>query len=509
MDSDFLKAFLPEIFFSVVIFSQLLFNTTFVNKLIFNYPIITKEVISQIFFTFICLIFLYNNQCITGYFQNFLFVCDTGSICLKIVFITVSSAVFLLIVRGSFLQEINFFEYFLLFLLSIFSLLLLINASDILSIYLIIEMQALCFYILASFKRNSSFSTEAGLKYFVAGSFISCIFLLGASLIYGSLGTLQLNSLSLLLSFDFSNDFDSIHLLVIFGVILITVTLLFKISAAPFHFWAPDVYEGSPLASTIIFSIIPKLSIFVFFIRWIFATSLIFLDINFIFLQIAVLSVFFGTFFAIKQKRVKRLIIYSSIAQVGFLIAPFFTLSIDGFAFIFFYLFIYLLTSTLVWGNLILFYDSFNVFKTFSQNCLASFFISNLAGLSKVNKLSALSFVFIFFSISGIPPLAGFLAKIFIFLNLLEFKQFLGSVLLMIFNIISVYYYIRIIKVVFFEVKMLSINNLEFQMTFNLYLQGIIIFLLVSLLFALIFVFFYPTLFYLFSQYCILGLENF
>jgi len=379
MDSDFLKAFLPEIFFSVVIFSQLLFNTTFVNKLIFNYPIITKEVISQIFFTFICLIFLYNNQCITGYFQNFLFVCDTGSICLKIVFITVSSAVFLLIVRGSFLQEINFFEYFLLFLLSIFSLLLLINASDILSIYLIIEMQALCFYILASFKRNSSFSTEAGLKYFVAGSFISCIFLLGASLIYGSLGTLQLNSLSLLLSFDFSKDFDSIHLLVIFGVILITVTLLFKISAAPFHFWAPDVYEGSPLASTIIFSIIPKLSIFVFFIRWIFATSLIFLDINFLFLQIAVLSVFFGTFFAIKQKRVKRLIIYSSIAQVGFLIAPFFTLSIDGFAFIFFYLFIYLLTSTLVWGNLILFYDSFNVFKTFSQNCLASFFYFKLS----------------------------------------------------------------------------------------------------------------------------------
>ena len=177
MDSDFLKAFLPEIFFSVIIFSQLLFNTTFINKIIFNYPIITKEVISQISFTFICLFFLYNNQSITGYFQNFLFVSDTGSVFLKIVLITVSSAVLLLIGRGSFLQEINFFEYFLLFLLSIFSLLLLINASDILSIYLIIEMQALCFYILASFKRNSSFSTEAGLKYFISGSFISCIFL--------------------------------------------------------------------------------------------------------------------------------------------------------------------------------------------------------------------------------------------------------------------------------------------------------------------------------------------
>jgi len=171
----------------------------------------------------------------------------------------------LFIGRSFCLQSINFFEYFTVFLLSLLALLLLINSSDILSAYLIIEMQALCFYILASFKRNSSFSTEAGLKYFISGSFISGVFLLGASLIYGCLGTLNFNILSWLLTFDFSSDFIILRILIIIAVCLITFTLCFKIAAAPFHFWSPDVYEGSPLASTLVFSIIPKISLFVFF----------------------------------------------------------------------------------------------------------------------------------------------------------------------------------------------------------------------------------------------------
>jgi NADH-quinone oxidoreductase subunit N len=247
----------------------------------------------------------------------------------------------------------------------VLALFLLINASDILSAYLIIEMQALCFYVLASFKRDSSFSTEAGLKYFISGSFISGVFLLGAALLYGCLGTLNFNILNWLLAFDSFSEFDSLKVLILIGVLLVTFTLFFKIAAAPFHFWSPDVYEGSPLASTIIFSVIPKLSLFVFFIRWVLAISTVFLDINFLFIIIGILSVFFGTFFAIRQKRVKRLIIYSSIAQVGFLVAPFFTLSVDGFSYLIFFLFIYLITSLLVWGNLVSFYTSFDYFKKF------------------------------------------------------------------------------------------------------------------------------------------------
>ena len=204
----------------------------------------------------------------------------------------------------------------------------------------------------------------------------------------------------------------------------------------------------------------------------------------------------------------KRLVIYSSIAQVGFLIAPFFALSIDSFSYVIFFLFIYLITSILVWGNLVSFYNSFNSFKNFLLKIPQTFFISNLAGLSKVNKLNALSFIVIFFSISGIPPFSGFLAKIFVFLSLLDLEMFLGAFFLILINMVSVYYYIRIIKIVFFEVKKVNTNNLEFQMTYPTYNQDVTSLILAGLLMSLLLVFVYPTFFYLISHYVILGLEN-
>jgi NADH:ubiquinone oxidoreductase subunit 2 (subunit N) len=158
-------------------------------------------------------------------------------------------------------------------------------------------MQALCFYILASFRRNSAFSTEAGLKYFISGSFISGIFLFGCSLIYGGLGTLNFNSIKLLLEFPLLDEFSGLKMFVLAGIMLITITLLFKVSAAPFHFWSPDVYEGSPLGSTIIFSIVPKIVIFNFFIKWLCTISVMFYDMKDILVFVGVLSVFFGTFF--------------------------------------------------------------------------------------------------------------------------------------------------------------------------------------------------------------------
>lgn len=508
MDTSFLKSFLPEIFFSLAIFFQLIFNSRFINKIHFNYPIIYKESLYQILIIFFSLILIYSNLKIEGFFSNFLFVNDKGSCFLKAILVFFTSLAMFFIGRSFCLQNINFFEYFIVFLLSLLGLLLLVSVSDILSAYLIIEMQSLCFYILASFKRNSSFSTEAGLKYFISGSFISGIFLLGSSLVYGCLGTLNFNVLNGLLSFDFGDEFYSLKILIIIGILLITFTLFFKIGAAPFHFWSPDVYEGSPLASTIIFSIIPKISLFSFFFRWVFAISIVFLDIKVLFILVGILSTFLGTFFAIRQKRVKRFLIYSSIAQVGFLLAPFFTSSIEGFSYLIFFLNIYLITSILAWGNLVFFYNSFKFFKDYKLKYSQTFFISNLSGLSKVNKLTAFSFIIIFFSISGIPPLSGFLAKIFIFLNLLDFKNFLGAFFLIMINMISVYYYIRIIKIIFFEEKDINRTNLEFQMTYHTYLNEFACFILVSLLISLFFIFCYPTYFFLISQQVVLGFEN-
>jgi len=241
----------------------------------------------------------------------------------------------------------------------------------------------------------------------------------------------------------------------------------------------------------------PKISILIFFVRWIFSISTTFSELSFLFLIVGVFSVFFGTIFALKQKRVKRLIIYSSIAQVGFLVFPFFVSTIESFVNLEFFLILYLITSILIWGNFILFYESSNSLKSYSLSNLETFYISSLNGLAKINKIQAFSFILIFFSISGIPPFAGFLAKIFIFLTLLDTKQFLVSFIVIILNMISVYYYIRIIKVLFFESKNLVPSNLEFQMTYPVHSQEIFINILVLCLVILVYLFFKPTSLYL------------
>jgi NADH:ubiquinone oxidoreductase subunit 2 (subunit N) len=186
---------------------------------------------------------------------------------------------FVIVWKSFVLQNINFYEYFSLYFLSLLGILLLVNTYDLISAYLVIELQALSFYILACFKRTSSFSTEAGLKYFILGSFISGIFLLGAFFIYAFLGTLNINDIMLILSLPL--DDLNMKAAVLLGAVLITVSILFKAAVAPFHFWAPDVYEGAPLSSSIIFSIIPKFSIFVFLMRWvsIFITEFAFLKV--------------------------------------------------------------------------------------------------------------------------------------------------------------------------------------------------------------------------------------
>ncbi len=281
---------------------------------------------------------MFINLKIESSFSNFIFINDEGSRVIKILFIIICLTLLFPLIRSFKLQNLNFFEFFTIFLLSILALLLLLNAYDLISVYLIIEMQALSFYVLACFRRNSAFSTEAGLKYFISGSFISGIFLLGCSFIYGGIGTLNFLNISLLLSFNFANEHLIIKNFILIGIVLILISFLFKISSAPFHFWSPDVYEGSPLSTTIIFSILPKLIIFTFLIRWLSTLSFLFDSISFIFTISGFFSVVLGTFFAIKQKRLKRLIVFSSIAQVGFLVISLSVHTLLGFSSLYFYL---------------------------------------------------------------------------------------------------------------------------------------------------------------------------
>jgi NADH-quinone oxidoreductase subunit N len=381
MDTIVLKSFFPEIFFSLGIFLQLVFNARLTNTLKYNYPIIDREMFFQTFFILFCVLILFLNLNIECHFSNFLFVNDAGAIYTKITFICTSLLVLPVIFRSFVLQQLNLFEYFIVLSLSSFASLLLASVADLMSAYIIIEMQTLSFFVLATYKRDSAFSAEAGMKYFIAGSFMSGIFLFGSSFIYGALGTLNFSDLSILLSFTSNTNFENLHFIVIFGVLLVTFTLLFKISAAPFHFMSPDVYDGAPLASTVVFSVLPKIAIFTFFVRWLAALSNIYFDIQFIFIYVAIFSLIFGTFFAINQKRIKRLLVFSSIVQVGFMVAAFSQYSVFGMTSLFYFLVIYILSSILIWSNVSMLYTFSSLSNAYYSEKIGSAFLSSIANM--------------------------------------------------------------------------------------------------------------------------------
>ena len=504
------SSFIPEIFLSFCILFQLVFNVSQITKLSNNFPLIEKEVFFQTFFILVSLLLLYFNFKVENFFSNFLFFSDLSSRSIKILFVLSCLFLSIILIRSFKLQKLNFFEYFSLFLLAILALLLLINSTDMISAYLVIEMQTLCFYILASFNRNSAFSTDAGLKYFISGAFISGIFLFGCSLIYGGLGTLNFNTLALLLIYPLENEYSVLNNFILLGALFVTITFLFKLGAAPFHFWVPDVYEGAPLATTILFTILPKLGIFYFLIKWLLIISISFPTILNLLYASGLLSIFIGALFAIRQKKIKRLLIFSSISQIGFLIAVLSVINLETIVSIYFFLIIYLLTSLLTWSQVLnLYIFQSKVVSFFNVQSLKSIFLVSLANFYKYNKIWGFTFILIFFSMAGIPPLGGFLAKFFILFSLVANCNLNEALLLVIISTISVFYYLRVIKIIFFESKGIKLKNSHNQIIFSSFLFEIECLLISTGLFLLIFWFFYPTGLILVCQNSTLTMFNF
>lgn len=492
MDLIVLKSFVPELFFSFCILLQLINNSLVTTNSKYNYPLINKEILTQIFCILTCLFLLLFNTKIEGFFFNFLFLNDFSAINIKEIIIFICLLILPSVVRSFESQNLSFFEYFTLFLSSILASILLINAFDMLSAYLVLEMQALSFYVLSCFRRNSAFSTEAGLKYFLSGSYISGVFLLGCSIIFGLTGTLNFNYLNSFLSIAFSNDLKVYSQFLIIGIVLITVVFLFKISAAPFHFWSPDVYEGAPLSSTIIFSTIPKLSLFYFFFKWLCVVQFFF-ELKFLLITCGAFSIFFGSFLALYQKRIKRLIIFSSIAQVGFLVMSLSNTTFSSFVAMFFFLLVYLLTSVLVWSNISLLYSFQRKICVFKSEGYYPLFLSSFASLFDIHKTWSVVNLLIFFSLAGIPPLVGFFAKTLIILSLVESKNLLGCFLLLITSAISTFYYLRILKIIFFE-KQKTLKISYSQVIFKNFFFEIECFIISFISFSLIYLFFNPSI---------------
>lgn len=490
MDGYIIKTFIVEFFLLVAVLSILLYNASVLSSSSYNFPILDKEAYNQsLFILFICFLLsvgtdfgsvsalsLFSNDITALSVKTVLIVAIIGAlICGKPYFIT---------------KNINLFEYYIIVLLAIFSLLFLTCSTDLISIYLCLEMQSLCFYILASFNRYSVFSTEAGLKYFVLGAFASCIFLFGASILYGLTGTTNLANFSLLFS-EFGNT-DLNFYIVFFGVVFLLVTIFFKLAAAPFHIWSPDVYEGAPLNSTIIFVLVPKI-VFLLLIFRLFYSSFfsLFVEFKTIFLICGVLSVLFGSILALQQKRLKKLLIYSSISHVGFMLLAYSTGSILGATAVFYYIFFYIITGMLIWGICSLSYY-------YAPN--SSLYLTDFASMAKTNPAQGLALALAFFSLAGVPPLVGFSMKFFIFSASIEAHLFEVSLLIILLSVVGSFYYLRVIKIIFFE-KQEKYDILTISKDVN-----DLIYILIALsFFVIIFGFIDPTLFILYAYKIVLG----
>ena len=424
-----LELVLPEIFISLSMMFLLILGVFKKNsfKLIQNISLIVLLVTAVIIF----------NETL-GIDETILFngsvVIDYLSSLMKIV--TLLSAFLVLVISSNYLRSLKIFkiEYSILILSSVLGMMIMISSNDLIVFYMGLELQSLALYVLATFNRDEIKSSEAGLKYFVLSALSSGLLLYGCSLIYGFTGSTNFNVIASQLN---SNEYA-----LTFGIVFILVGLAFKISAVPFHMWAPDVYEGSPTSVTLFFTMVPKIAALTVFIRFLYVPFLNLIDqwqMILIFLSIA--SMVFGAVAAIGQTNLKRLVAYSSISHVGYALAGLATGSNEGIQSSVIYITIYVIMNLGLFSCLLMMKRN-NVY--FEQ-------IDDLSGLSKNHPLLSLSLLIILFSLAGIPPLAGFFAKFYIFKSVLEQSMFFLAIVGLLSTVVAAFYYLRLIKIMYFD----------------------------------------------------------
>lgn len=334
--------------------------------------------------------------------------------------------------------KIKTFEYYVLVLLGFLGLSFLTCSMDLLSIYLCLELITLSFYILATFNRSSAFSTEAGLKYFLLGAISSALLLFGISFIYGFSGTTNLECL-IALCLDINFEYKELALLLQTGFFFFCLGLLFKLGCVPFHIWVPDVYEGAPTFVTTIFSVLPKLAIFVVLIRLINATSpYIFYNL---FSGLALLSLLVGSLYALYQTKIKRLLAFSGISHVGYILLALACSTFESFIATIFYIVIYIITALFFWGLTL----------CIENKQGRTLYLTDIVLWGKTNIILGFTACLVIFSLAGIPPLGGFFAKFAIFASCAESSIYYGTVVGLLTSAIAVLYYLRLIKLINFE----------------------------------------------------------
>jgi len=366
---------------------------------------------------------------------NGAFISDSFGRFMKIA-VLIGSAVTLMI-SGDYLKATGSqqFEFPILVALSTLGMLLMISAGDLIALYLGLELSSLALYVVASFNRDSVKSTEAGLKYFVLGALSSGMLLYGASLVYGMTGSVSFSGIASVLK-------DGTSLGVIFGLVFILAGLAFKISAVPFHMWTPDVYEGAPTPVTAFFAAAPKIAAMALLVR---VVEQAFPHITGqwqqIIVFIAIASMGLGAFAAIGQQNIKRLLAYSSIGHVGFALVGLSAGTAGGVEGVAIYMAIYLVTTLGTFGCVLAMRREGGYVED----------IDDLAGLSKTHPIMAFILAMLMFSLAGIPPLAGFFAKWYVFVAAVEAKLYALAVIGVVTSVVGAYYYLRIVKIMYFD----------------------------------------------------------
>jgi NADH-quinone oxidoreductase subunit N len=328
------------------------------------------------------------------------------------------------------------FEFPVLVLLAATGMLMMISANDLIALYVGLELQSLALYVVAAFDRHSARSSEAGLKYFVLGALSSGMLLYGASLIYGFTGS------TLFADIAATVQPSGVNLGLVFGLVFLLAGLAFKISAVPFHMWTPDVYEGAPTPVTAFFAAAPKLAAMALIVRTLFAAfPAVTHEWQQIVTFLAIASMALGSFAAIGQRNIKRLMAYSSIGHMGYALVGLAAGTVEGVQGVIIYLAIYLAMTLGTFACILAMRRKGRMVEDIDQ----------LAGLSRTSPLMAFMLAMLLFSLAGIPPLAGFFAKFYVFLAAIHAGLYALAVTGVLLSVVGAYYYIRIIKLIYFD----------------------------------------------------------
>jgi NADH-quinone oxidoreductase subunit N len=367
-----------------------------------------------------------------------LFVADPFASFAKVLAFLATAATIVMGLEFNRREGFDRFEYPVLMLFAALGMSMMVSANDLMSLYMGLELQSLSLYVLAAFRRDSVKATEAGLKYFVLGALSSGLYLYGASLVYGFSGTTNFETLAA----SMIDQAGAVPLGAMFGIVFVSAALAFKISAAPFHMWTPDVYEGAPTPVTAFFAAAPKIAAIALFARVLVEPfGPLAKDWQQIIVFIAIASMLIGAFAAIAQTNIKRLMAYSSIGHIGYALVGLSAGDETGVRGVLVYMAIYLAMNLTAFAAILCMKRDGKMVET----------ISDLAGLARTQPLVAAALAIAMFSMAGIPPLAGFFGKLYVFLAAVSAGLYALAVIGVLASVVSAYYYLRIVKIMYFD----------------------------------------------------------